>query len=337
MAEIPGAMEAAYVRELGGPDAIRCGQLPVPVIGPTDVLVCVEAVTVNPVDTLVRSGAFPTPTPFPFVIGRDLVGTVAAVGAGVDGFAVGDRVWENSLGHGGRQGSFAQYAAVPVDRLYRLPDGVDPVQAVAVAHMAATAWLGLFRHARLEPGQTIYVGGGAGNVGDAVVRLAAAAGARVIAGASGAGLDHCRDAGATTVVDYHDPHAAEQIRGAAGGVDVYWDTSGHHDFDAAVSSTARGGRILLTAAGPTPRVPLPVDAAYTRDISLHGFVISNATISDLATAARTINECLAEGTLVARIADVLPLTDAAEAHRRMEAGRVSGARLILHPWATVDR
>ncbi|NKY50715.1 NADPH:quinone reductase [Nocardia vermiculata] len=331
-------MEAAYVRELGGPDTIRCGQLPVPVIGPTDVLVSVEAVTVNPVDTLVRSGAFPTPTPFPFVIGRDLVGTVAAVGAGVGGFAVGDQVWENSLGHGGRQGSFAQYATVPVDRLYRLPDGADPMQAVAVAHMAATAWLGLFRHARLEPGQTIYVGGGAGNIGDAVVRLAAAAGARVIAGASGAGLDHCRDAGATAVVDYHDPHAVEQIRGAAGGgVDVYWDTSGHHDFDAAVSSTARGGRILLTAAGPRPRVPLPVDVAYTRDISLHGFVISNATIPDLAAAARTINQGLANGILVARIADVLPLARAAEAHRRMEAGHVSGARLILRPLSTVGR
>ena len=75
------------------------------------------------------------------------------VGAGVGGFAVGDQVWENSLGHGGRQGSFAQYATVPVDRLYRLPDGVDPMQAVAVAHMAATAWLGLFRHARLDPGR----------------------------------------------------------------------------------------------------------------------------------------------------------------------------------------
>lgn len=323
-------MTAAYVRELGGPETIRYGRLPVPAIGPTDVLVAVDAVTVNPVDTFVRSGSFPTPTPFPFVIGRDLAGTVAAVGSGVRGFAVGEPVWENSLGHGGRQGSFATYAVVPAERLYHLPDGVDPVQAVGVAHMAATAWLGLFRHARLQAGETIYVGGGAGNVGDAVVRLASAAGARVIATASGPGLQRCRRAGASVVVDYHDPDVAERIHAAApDGVEVYWDTSGHHDFDAAISLLARGGRLLLTAAGPNPRVDLPIGAAYTHDVALHGFVISNATIADLAAAARVINQHLADGTLSARIADTLSLAQAADAHRRVETGQVSGGRLIL--------
>lgn len=332
MSEVPAMMNAAYVDELGGVENIRYGQLPVPRIGPTDVLVAVEAVTVDPVDTFVRSGAFPTATPFPFVIGRDLSGTVVAVGEGVSGFGVGDRVWENSLGHGGRQGSFSQYAAVPAERLYHLPDGVDPVQAVAVAHMAATAWLGLFRHGRLGLGETIYIGGGAGNVGDAAVRLGAAAGARVIASASGDDLEHCRQAGAAVAIDYHDSDAGDKIRAAApDGVDVYWETSGHHDFDAAVERTARGGRILLTAAGPEPRVELPVSSAYTRDVSLLGFVISNATVSDLAAAAEVINQRLADGTLSARIADVLPLAEAREAHRRIEAGEVSGARLILRP------
>lgn len=332
MSELPEVMNAAYVEKLGGPEQIRVDQLPVPRIGPTDVLVAVEAVTVDPVDAFVRSGAFPTATPFPFVIGRDLSGTVAAVGAGAVGFALGDRVWANSLGHGGRQGSFAQYAAVPADRLYHLPDGVDPVQAVGVAHMAATAWLGLFRHARLRLGEAIYIGGGAGNVGDAAVRLAAAAGARVIASASGDGLDRCWDAGATVVVDYRDPDVAEQIRAAApGGVNVYWDTSGHHDFDAAVALTARGGRILLTAAAPASRVELPISAAYTQDLSLHGFVISNATVTDLAAAAQVLNQRLADGTLSAQIAETMPLAEAAEAHRRVEAGLLSGTRLILQP------
>jgi hypothetical protein len=141
-------VRAAYRTELGPPEAIRLGDLPVPEIGPTDVLVEVDAVTVNPVDTLVRSGAYQTPTPFPFVVGRDLVGTVAAVGAGVAGFAAGDRVWCNSLGHGGRQGSFAEYAAVPAERLYHLPDGADPAAAVAWFHPAATAYLALYRHGR---------------------------------------------------------------------------------------------------------------------------------------------------------------------------------------------
>jgi NADPH:quinone reductase-like Zn-dependent oxidoreductase len=117
MSELPERMRAAYITELGPAEAIRVGELPVPVPGPTGVLVRVEVVVVDPVDTMVRSGAYRTATPFPFVVGRDLVGTVAEVGAGVAGFAAGDRVWCNSLGHGGRQGSFAEYAVVPGERL----------------------------------------------------------------------------------------------------------------------------------------------------------------------------------------------------------------------------
>lgn len=332
MARLPEMMDAAYIEALGPVENIRYGRLPVPRIGPTDVLVAVEAVTVNPVDTFVRTGSFATATPFPFVIGRDLAGTVAAVGTGAAGFAVGDRVWANSLGHGGRQGSFAQYAAVPADRLYHLPSGVDPMQAVGLAHMAATAYLGLFRRAHLRPGETMYIGGGAGNVGAAAVRFAVDAGAVVIASASGDGLARCREAGATAVVDHTARDATEQLRAAAPyGLDVHWDTSGHHDFDTAVSLMARGGRIVLSAARPGARPEFPVSAAYTHDVDLVGFVISNAGVDELRDAARLINRYLAAGTLRARIADVLPLAEAAEAHRRMEHGEVSGARLILEP------
>src|SRR5690606_23447447 len=114
---VPESMPAAYITAYGGPEVIQVGRLPVPVPGPTDVLVHTELSAVNHVDTFVRSGSCATLTPFPFVIGRDLVGTVAATGPGVDGFTVGDRVWCNSLGHGGRQGSFAEYAVVAADRL----------------------------------------------------------------------------------------------------------------------------------------------------------------------------------------------------------------------------
>jgi NADPH:quinone reductase-like Zn-dependent oxidoreductase len=93
MLEVPERMRAAYITALGPADAIRVGALPVPAIGPTDVLVRVEVVAVDPVDTMVRSGAYPTPTPFPFVVGRDLVGTVAVASPGTPGFAPGDRVW----------------------------------------------------------------------------------------------------------------------------------------------------------------------------------------------------------------------------------------------------
>jgi NADPH:quinone reductase-like Zn-dependent oxidoreductase len=169
-------VRAAYITELRPAESIRVGELPVPVPGPTDVLVRVEVVVVDPVDTMVRSGAYPTPTPFPFVVGRDLVGTVAEAGAGAAGFAPGDPVWCNSLGHGGRQGSFAEYAVVAAERLYHLPAGVDPVAAVAVLHPAATAYLALFRHGGLSPTEAVYVAGAAGNVGTALTSLARTAG-----------------------------------------------------------------------------------------------------------------------------------------------------------------
>lgn len=137
----------------------------------------------------------------------------------------------------------------------------------------------------MRAGQTVLVGGGAGNVGEAAVRLAAAAGLRVVATASGEGIGRARDAGAAVVVDHTDPQA---------------------------------------------HVPLPVSAASTHDISLVGFVISNATVADLADAAVEINHRLAGGTLTARITDVLPLSRAAEAHRLMEAGGVRG-RIVLTP------
>lgn len=331
MPDLPETTVAAYVDELGPADTIRVGPLPVPAVGSTDLLVAVEAVAVDPVDTFVRSGTFPTPVPLPLVVGRDLVGRVAAVGAGVGGFVVGDRVWANSLGHGGRQGSFAGYAVVPVDRLYHLPEGVDPVQTVALAHPAATAWLGLHRHAHVQAGDVAYVGGGGGNVGECVVRLAASAGLRVVASASAADLDRVREAGAGTVVDYRSPDLVDQLRAAAPeGFDLHWDTSGHHDLEATVGLVRRGGRVLLTAAGPEASVPLPVGTAYTKDVGLLGFVISNATVEDLAAAARAVNRRLADGTLRARVAEVLPLSATAEAHRRIEAGEVSG-RLVLRP------
>lgn len=318
---------AAYITRLGPPEEIRWGELPDPAAGPADVVVRTSAVAVNPVDTFVRSGRYPTPTPFPFVIGRDLVGEVVRAGPG---FAAGDRVWCNSMGHGGRQGTFAYHVMVPAERLYPLPGGVGAEEAVAVLHPAATAYLALFRHAGLRLGETVYVAGAAGNVGDALVRMASAAGARVIAAARREDEERCRTAGAAAVIDYRDPEPAARVREAApDGVGVHVDCSGGHDLAAAVDMLALGGRIVLLA-GTGVRAELPVGPLYVKDGRLLGFAISNASTADLAEAARAINAMLAVGSLPARIADVLPLHAAAEAHRRLEAGRVRG-RLVLRP------
>ncbi|MFC7647003.1 alcohol dehydrogenase catalytic domain-containing protein [Streptosporangium lutulentum] len=111
-------MTAAYITRPGPADEIRIGRFPVPESGPPAVLVKVRALAVNHVDTFVRSGAYRTRLPYPFVIGRDLVGAVVTA---APGFAPGDTVWCDSLGYDGRQGSFSEYAAVPADRLYPCP------------------------------------------------------------------------------------------------------------------------------------------------------------------------------------------------------------------------
>ena len=323
-------MKAAYITTLGSPDVITYGEMDRPVPGPTDVLVRVEAAAVDPVDTFVRSGAYRTPTPFPFVLGRDLVGTVAETGPGATGFAVGDRVWSHSMGHGGRQGVTAEYCVVGVDRLYHLPGDVDAARAVAVLHPVATAHLALFRHARLRPGETVLVIGGAGNVGGAATVLAARAGARVLAVARAETASDCLRAGATAVVDHRDPDAAEQLRELTGdGVDVHLDTSGHQDLDAALAVVGHGARVVLMA-GLTARPVLPVGAVYPRDVSLVGFAISNASVDDLAGTARVINHGLADDAFPIPVTVELPLSRTAEAHRMIEAGGVRG-RIVLRP------
>ncbi|WP_067169988.1 NADPH:quinone reductase [Microtetraspora niveoalba] len=321
---------AAYVTELGPAERIRVGDLPLPEPGPTDVLVHVDAVAANHVDTFVRSGLYRTPTPFPFVIGRDLTGTVAATGPGATGFTTGDRVWCNSLGHGGRQGSFATLAVVPADRLYPLPPSVDPVTAVAALHPAATAFLGLFREARVRPGETVVIGGGAGAVGSCAITMAATAGAHVIATARPADAPHCHDLGAAEVLDYRDPHLFTHLgKATPDGIDVYWDTSGHHDIPGVTPLLARGGRVLLTA-GISARAEIPIGSLYTRDARLLGFAISNAATADLADAAALVNRLLAAGALRVRVGEILPLDQDADAHRMLEDGQATG-RLVLRP------
>lgn len=323
-------MGAAYLTELGGADAIRYGELPVPSPGPTDVLVRVQASTINPVDTLVRSGAFATSTPFPFVIGRDLVGSVVEAGLGASGFTPGQQVWCNSLGHAGRQGAWAEYAVVAADRLYPAPGAVDPAALVTAAHPGATAWLALFRHGRLQIGETVFVGGGAGNVGSAAVAFAARAGARVIAAAGPEDLDLVRSLGACEVFDYHAADLLDRLRAAApAGYDVHLDTSGHAALDSAVELLARGGRIVAIAAPKTTPV-LPQVRLYTRDAGIVGFAISNAGVPDLARAAEAVAALLRHTGWRPRIIGELPLRDAAQAHRRMEAGRIRG-RLVIRP------
>jgi NADPH2:quinone reductase len=322
-------MKAAYIKGLGPPESIIFGDMPEPASGASRAVVRVVAVAVDPIDTYIRGGTFPMNLSFPFIIGRDMVGIVEAVGADVRRFSAGDRVWCNNQGYHGRQGTFAEYLAIDERFLYPLPDSADEKIAVAVVHSATTASIGLLREAKLRAGESVFINGGAGNVGSAVLQLAANLGARVIVTAgSDSDLEYCLQLGAKRAVNYRTGDIVEAISEfAPNGIDVYWDTTTKPDFERAVPLLSHRARIVLMA-GLDAHPSFPVGAFYTKDCSLHGFAITNATAEELQDCARAINEWLSKGKLLARVDRVMPLAEAAQAHQLIEDSL--RGRLKLH-------
>lgn len=319
-------MKAAYILETGAPDVIRWGEVACPEPAEGQVLVRVEAVAVNPIDTYIRSGAVAMNLPKPFIIGCDLAGVVEQVGTGVSGLEPGARVWCSNQGLLGRQGTFAEFAAIDAGWLHRLPDQVPATDAAAVALVAITAHLGLFRDAGLNSGETILVIGGTGGVGSMVVQMAKIAGARVI---TTAGSDEkaalARQLGADEVIGYHREPIGEAVaRLAPQGVQVFWETRREPDFDLAVAAMAERGRMILMA-GRDARPAFPVGPFYVKECTLRGMVMFKAAPREVAAAAQDINRWLADGLLRANISHRLPLSEAAEAHRIQEAATLRGA------------
>jgi NADPH2:quinone reductase len=216
-------MKAAYIRRTGPPEVIEYGDLPDPKHAPTQVLVEVGAVAVNPIDTYLRGGAVTMPLTFPYILGSDLAGTVVACGADVHRFKVGDRVWGTNQGFFGRQGTFAELAAVDERWLYPTPNEQPDTEAAAGALVGITAHVGLFQNAELKPGETLFVNGGTGGVGAAVVQLAKFAGARVITTVGSADKKKlCESWGADLAIDYHSSTLDDEIRRfvGRGGIDA---------------------------------------------------------------------------------------------------------------------
>jgi len=312
-------MKAAFIRSVGTPDSIIVGDLPMPVPTEHQVLVRVKAVSVNPIDTYIRSGIVAMQLPNPFVIGCDMAGVIEDVGDGVTDLSIGTRVWASNQGLLGRQGTFAEYIAVEREWLHVLPENVEYKAAAACALVGITAHLGLFSHARLRHGETILVIGGAGGVGSMVVQMAKAAGARVIATAgSDEKVDACKRLGADEVIAYH----RESIGGATkalapDGVNVFWETRREPDFDTAVSLMAPRGRMVLMA-GRDARPLFPVGPFYVKECSLHGFVMFKATPEETLAAGIDISGWLADGVLRANISHELELEQAGYAHQLQE-------------------
>jgi NADPH:quinone reductase len=330
-------MKAAYIEQVGPPENIVYGDLPKPVVTGSQVLVRVRAVSLNPIDTYIRSGLVKMNLPKPFVVGCDLAGEVEAVGPAVSRFKPGARVWGSNQGLLGRQGSFAEYAAVDESWLHPIPEGVSDETAAAIALVGLTAHLGLVGRAALKQGEVLFVNGGSGGVGSAVIQMARALGARVGATAgSVANVEACRQLGAELALNYKTQDVPDLVKGwAPGGVDVWWESTREPDFDRIVSALAPRGRIVLMA-GREARPAFPVGPFYVKGCSLHGFAMFAATAEEQRPCAAEINLWLAEGRLRPRIDRVLPLEQAATAHRLQEDNTLGkagtlGGKIVLKP------
>jgi NADPH2:quinone reductase len=330
-------MKAAYINQPGPPENIIVGEFPTPEPAGNQVLVRVAAAALNPVDTYIRSGTIKMNIPLPFIVGCDLAGVVEKVGPSAERFQVGNRVWGSNQGLLGRQGTFAEYAAVEEDWLYPTPGGVSDETVAACALVGITAHLGLVRDAKLKAGETLFVNGGTGGVGSAVVQMAKAIGARVV---TTAGSDEkvavCLQLGADAAINYKTENVAERVKKfAPDGVNVWWETLREPDFDQTVALLAPRGRMVLMA-GRDARPAFPVGPFYVKGCHLVGFAMFNATPAEQRTAAEDINRWLAAGKMRPRIDRIMPLDQAAAAHRLQEentvgkAGTLAG-KIVIKP------
>lgn len=333
-------MKAAFLDQPGPPEVIRVGELATPAPGPGEVLVRVAAAAVNPIDTYIRSGMVAMTLPKPFIPGCDLAGTVEAVGAGVKRFHVGDRVWGSNQGLLGRQGTFAEFAAVGEQWLYPTPGNVADEQAAAAALVGITAHLGLFGCAKLQAGETVFVNGGTGGVGSMVIQMAKAAGAYVVTtvgSAEKAGL--AVQLGADAVINYKTDDVPAKVKEAAGGkgMQVWYETQPPTDLDRTVELMAPRGRVVVMA-GRAARPVFPNGPFYVKGLSLHGFAMFNATPDEQRVCGMDVAQWLGQGKIKAVIGARFPLADAAKAHALQEentgkkAGTLTG-KIVVQPGA----
>jgi|APHM01.1.fsa_nt_gi NADPH:quinone reductase and related Zn-dependent oxidoreductases len=231
-------MRAVRFHSHGGTDVLQVDEIEQPKPASDEVLIDVHGAAVNPVDTYFREGSY-EPFTLPMIPGIDAAGEVVAVGDDVTGFSEGDSAMATGIGKD-HYGGYAEYAAIPDDRVVALPDEVDTVAAGAAGVAAVTAWRALISHADLQLGDRCLIHGGSGGVGHAAVQLAAAAGAQVITTASPGYHDELTDLGADAVFDYRRDDLADAVREASeGGVDVILDHRMHEylQFDADVAAT----------------------------------------------------------------------------------------------------
>jgi NADPH:quinone reductase-like Zn-dependent oxidoreductase len=324
-------MRAARIHRYGAADELRIEEVPEPTPGPHDVLVEVHAASVNPIDAKIRAGfqrALVHKT-FPTILGLDVAGVVAAVGAEVSRFAVGDAVFSSPTHR--REGTYAEYVAIDEQQVARAPEGLSHLEAATLPLVGLTAWQCLVEAARLRRGERLFVQAGSGGVGMFAIQLGRHLGAHVATTTSARNADLVRELGAERVIDY----AAERYDDVLGDYDVALESLGGEHKARARSILRRGGRLTYINTGLPPLVRRygPHLGVAAAGLAMATFAFSSRLrgVKAKAVVRSPDGEQLAEiaqlvelGAIRPLVADVFPLADVAAAHKSLESGRTRG-------------
>jgi NADPH:quinone reductase len=322
-------MRAIAIDSFGGPEVLRPADLPQPEAGPGEVLVRIAYAGVNPADWKAREGKLSRyfDYRFPFILGFDLSGTIEAVGEGVEGLAPGDRVFGMSKQGQGERGAYAEYCLAWPAMLARVPEGVSMAEAAGLPVAGVTAYGGLIDVGGLKAGQTVLINGGAGGVGSLAIQIAKAVGARVAATCSARNSGYVRELGVERSIDYGSEDVVAAVQAwAPGGVDLVLDAVGLDTLLPCAAELVRtGGSFVEIETLISQASDHQVAAAAARGVR----IVSNMTAvmrqaEHLAGLARLV----AEKRIRPAPTEILPLAQAAEAHRRLEAGHARG-KIVL--------
>jgi NADPH:quinone reductase len=324
-------VKAIVLDGFGGPEVLKPGEVDAPTAGPGRVLIRVHATSVNRPDAIQRQGHYPPPPGDSPILGLEAAGTVEAVGAGVTGFASGERVLA-LLGGGG----YAELAVAHAGHVMRIPPSMSFEQAACVCETYLTAYMNLFLYARLADGETVLLHGGGGGVATAAMQLvkALAPRARILVTASTGKVERVKAQGADVVIDYKNEDFAEAVQRHTDkrGVDVILDHLGGSYLERNVSSLAVGGRLAVIGVMGGRKGELDVGRVLVGRLSILGSVLRPRPVDEKAAIIhafeRDVMPYFAAGRIVPLIHQVYPLEQAAEAHRAMEAGEHFG-KLVL--------
>lgn len=329
-AALPATMQAVEISVAGPPEVLRVCTRPMPVPGPGEVLIRVSAAGVNRPDCLQRQGGYPPPPGVSDLPGLEVSGVVAAVGPRVTSPAVGERVCALVAG-----GGYAEYCVAPAVQCLPVPTSLSLVEAAALPETFFTVWTNVFERGRLLRGETLLVHGGASGIGTTAIQLGVAFGARVFATA---GSDDkcalCFRLGAELAVNYRTHSFLEVIQAATKkrGVDVILDMVGGPYLADNIRLLREDGRLVWIAALGGPKGEVNVSQVFLKRLTLTGSTLRNRPPAEKGRIARALEQAvwplLEQRTVVPVIQQVLPLGDAVQAHRILEANEAMG-KIVL--------